>query len=358
MFVLLLQLSLFDARPRCDDGFSRLERNCASGWSQSHYPAFGRDGAPNESGGEVYPTGVADISIYPSWTDAKDPPSWYAKGADVDALLDVAGTLDWLADTGDLHENYNPPNIETSPDVPELDVSPSKIQAKIDDDEVAAAVNGLVDEDDDDDDDDEHTPEEEYIPHHDEDEAELALDHETHHEGDDHAPPDDNVMEDDHQEPHLTTISSSAELPQTMDDSNMEQVVPPLPSIFDGAPEGADDYHDDPDVREALEGVTEPHETGAAVPTSASASDLLLTSNPSSAKLSLKDDDEHHDHVGGEDGHQHHHLTTAAHDDAQYSVDGELGDATLLDSEMEHDFVSTILDNSESAVDLQALHES
>jgi hypothetical protein len=54
------------------------------------------------------PTGVQDLSIYPSWTDAKDPPSWYAKGADVDALLDVADTLDWLADTGDLDEDYQP----------------------------------------------------------------------------------------------------------------------------------------------------------------------------------------------------------------------------------------------------------
>ncbi len=54
------------------------------------------------------PTGVQDLSIYPSWTDAKDPPSWYAKGADVDALLDVSDTLDWLADTGDLDEDYQP----------------------------------------------------------------------------------------------------------------------------------------------------------------------------------------------------------------------------------------------------------
>ena len=56
--------------------------------------------------GEVSPTGVADFSMYPSWTDAKDTPSWYAKGSDVDALLDVADTLDWLTDTGDLQETY------------------------------------------------------------------------------------------------------------------------------------------------------------------------------------------------------------------------------------------------------------
>eukprot|EP00538_Stauroneis_constricta_P011414 CAMPEP_0119548648 /NCGR_PEP_ID=MMETSP1352-20130426/2507_1 /TAXON_ID=265584 /ORGANISM="Stauroneis constricta, Strain CCMP1120" /LENGTH=659 /DNA_ID=CAMNT_0007593969 /DNA_START=78 /DNA_END=2057 /DNA_ORIENTATION=+ len=59
-------------------------------------------------GGEVSPTGVAELALYPSWTDAKDTPSWYAKGSDVDALLDVAGTLDWLTDTGDMHETYQP----------------------------------------------------------------------------------------------------------------------------------------------------------------------------------------------------------------------------------------------------------
>jgi SHAQKYF class myb-like DNA-binding protein len=63
---------------------------------------------PSIVAGEVSPTGVADLSMYPSWTDAKDTPSWYAKGSDVDALLDVADTLDWLTDTGDLHESYQP----------------------------------------------------------------------------------------------------------------------------------------------------------------------------------------------------------------------------------------------------------
>jgi hypothetical protein len=62
--------------------------------------------------GEISPTGVLDLSIYPSWTDAKDIPSWYAKGADVDALLDVGDSLDWLADTGDLHETYQPPPMD------------------------------------------------------------------------------------------------------------------------------------------------------------------------------------------------------------------------------------------------------
>ena len=62
------------------------------------------------TGGEISPTGVADFALYPSWTDAKDTPSWYAKGSDVDALLDVADTLDWLTDTGDLNETYPPAN--------------------------------------------------------------------------------------------------------------------------------------------------------------------------------------------------------------------------------------------------------
>lgn len=62
------------------------------------------------------PTGVNDLAFYPSWTDAKEPPSWYAKGADVDALLDVSDTLDWLADSGDLDEEYQPQlnRIDTS----------------------------------------------------------------------------------------------------------------------------------------------------------------------------------------------------------------------------------------------------
>lgn len=65
-------------------------------------------GLPNTlAGGEVSPTGVNDLELYPTWTDySKDTPSWYSKGADVDALLDVADTLDWLADTGDLNESY------------------------------------------------------------------------------------------------------------------------------------------------------------------------------------------------------------------------------------------------------------
>jgi hypothetical protein len=73
------------------------------------------------SDGEISPTGVADISLFPSWSDVKDMPSWYAKGSDIDCLLDEADALDWLTDTGDLHETYEPPppsssNITTASD--------------------------------------------------------------------------------------------------------------------------------------------------------------------------------------------------------------------------------------------------
>lgn len=58
--------------------------------------------------GEVSPSGVVD---FPSdWAWSTEPPSWYAKGADVDELLNEADALDWLADTGDLQEAYTPPD--------------------------------------------------------------------------------------------------------------------------------------------------------------------------------------------------------------------------------------------------------
>jgi hypothetical protein len=84
------------------------------------------------AGGEISPTGVADFALYPSWTDAKDTPSWYAKGSDVDALLDVADTLDWLTDTGDLNETYPPANnalMEMDHDMPNptADKAPSTL---------------------------------------------------------------------------------------------------------------------------------------------------------------------------------------------------------------------------------------
>lgn len=68
---------------------------------------------PQKQPGESSPTSVADttLSVYPSWwtTNSENnkngnsntsPPEWYAKGQDINALLDVADTLDWLADPG------------------------------------------------------------------------------------------------------------------------------------------------------------------------------------------------------------------------------------------------------------------
>ena len=84
-------------------------------------------GAPPAVGGEISPTGVADLSLCPSWTDGKDLPSWYAKGADVEALLDVADTLDWLADPGDSNETYEPPpsdrDAQTVSDIEQTDAT-------------------------------------------------------------------------------------------------------------------------------------------------------------------------------------------------------------------------------------------
>jgi hypothetical protein len=80
------------------------------------------------AGGEISPTSVHDLSIYPAWTDAKETPSWYAKGADVDALLDVADTLDWLADTGDLNESYEAPPMESIPSLSGMDDDASETE--------------------------------------------------------------------------------------------------------------------------------------------------------------------------------------------------------------------------------------
>lgn len=59
-------------------------------------------------GPDPSPTGVADYMILPSWVDAKNPPSWYSDGADLDTLLDDADGLNWLNDTGDMNETYPP----------------------------------------------------------------------------------------------------------------------------------------------------------------------------------------------------------------------------------------------------------
>jgi len=80
------------------------------------------------AGGEVSPTGVNELELYPTWTDySKEAPTWYQKGSDVDALLDVADPLDWLVDNGDLDETYEEAermnvvtlNVVTSDPVPQ-----------------------------------------------------------------------------------------------------------------------------------------------------------------------------------------------------------------------------------------------
>lgn len=62
---------------------------------------------PNSS-----PTCVTDVSHFPAWVDAKNPPNWYNDGADIEKLLEDADCLNWLSDTGDLDETYVPPGGE------------------------------------------------------------------------------------------------------------------------------------------------------------------------------------------------------------------------------------------------------
>ncbi|CAB9500650.1 Protein REVEILLE [Seminavis robusta] len=140
-------------------------------------PSENPSAAPSDT---ASPTGVTELSVYPSWTDAKDTPSWYSKGQDVDALLDVGDTLDWLADSGDLHESYQPPAaVESAPCVPEIDQTPPE-------GENANAAS-----------------------------AQPAAQAE---------PP---------VEPNNTDMTVSA-LP-SVDASNVDSVIPPLPSLFDGS---------------------------------------------------------------------------------------------------------------------------
>ena len=70
----------------------------------------GNSSAADFLGGDISPTGVTDL-----WIESKDAPAWYATGQDVDALLHEADALDWLADTGDIHETYIPPPSMTMP---------------------------------------------------------------------------------------------------------------------------------------------------------------------------------------------------------------------------------------------------
>jgi hypothetical protein len=66
-------------------------------------------------GGDASPTGVADLTLFPTWADINNIPAWYSKGADVDELLDTAEALDWLLDSGDVNEIYQPSLHENEP---------------------------------------------------------------------------------------------------------------------------------------------------------------------------------------------------------------------------------------------------
>jgi hypothetical protein len=83
---------------------------------------------PMVGSGEISPTGVFDLDLYPTWPDNRNPPSWYGKGSDIDALLDIGGALDWLEDTGDLNESYQPPAEDPASDMP---FDPSKVVAEL-----------------------------------------------------------------------------------------------------------------------------------------------------------------------------------------------------------------------------------
>jgi len=195
---------------------------------------------PAAAGGEISPTSVSDLALYPIWADGKDPPSWYATGADVDALLDVADSLDWLDDTGDLHETYQP-GMELEPSVESFESA--RVAAELGQTALRTATNN-------------------------------------------------------------TSVST---LPHV--DSNVESVVPPLPSLFDGTTPSPSE----PSQNKKLA-------TAALV--AAGLSDMHL--NPSTSATAMGEGDE---------------------DPLQ-----------VFDSPMEeHDFVSTILENHESTDSLAVL---
>ncbi|KAL3774525.1 hypothetical protein HJC23_004981 [Cyclotella cryptica] len=80
---------------------------------------------PNSS-----PTCVTDMSTFPSWVDAKNPPAWYNEGSDIDTLLEDAECLNWLSDTGDLDETYPPAVAIASTAVttePSMDFEPTPV---------------------------------------------------------------------------------------------------------------------------------------------------------------------------------------------------------------------------------------
>jgi hypothetical protein len=211
----------------------------------------------NTSGGETSPTGVTELALYPSWVDAKDMPNWYAKGADVDALLDVGDDLDWLADTGDLNENFQP----------------SPVTQPVDDSIVDEVADGKM----------------------------MGVDM------------DDSMAHNNTVASLPMNSASACSLPRVS--SDVEAVVPPLPSIFDKAPNADSLEDDDDDLKE----------------------ELPLASLP----LASLSTDNLHLSINGD----------GIHDDPD--------DLQVFDNAMEeHDFVSTILEDHHDDVEGLVMQES
>jgi len=71
---------------------------------------------------------IHDPLSFPTWiwADFKtEPSSWYERAGDVDELLNDADALDWLADTGDLNETYDPTTVQKKGEVPSHQSEPS-----------------------------------------------------------------------------------------------------------------------------------------------------------------------------------------------------------------------------------------
>lgn len=83
-------------------------------------------------GGEKSPTCLVDPNIHSSWTEVQETPEWYAKGADVDALLDIADALDWIEDSGDHAEQYKCPTLNKIATMPGITVDFSHSDGDID----------------------------------------------------------------------------------------------------------------------------------------------------------------------------------------------------------------------------------
>jgi len=78
--------------------------------------------------------GIHDPLSFPTWiwADFKiEPSSWYERAGDVDELLNDADALDWLADTGDLNETYEPTTVQKKCEVPSHQSEPSLLSVPL-----------------------------------------------------------------------------------------------------------------------------------------------------------------------------------------------------------------------------------